>query len=114
MGDETLILFLLSASPSTWSPLDSTSSMTDTTYLSTVQYNAGIQMSTTGNTYWNISHNVRIIKYYKVKLEEWGLNPWPSDYEADTLTAWLKIGAASQAASSLPILIRILHYYIAE
>ncbi len=41
-------------------------------------------------------------------LEEWELNPRPSDYEADPLTAWLKTQAASQAASSLPILTGIL------
>ncbi len=48
-------------------------------------------------------------KSYKVKLDEWGANPLLSDYEADMLTIWLKAQAASQAASSLPILIGILH-----
>ncbi len=53
-------------------------------------------------SHFNISH--------KVKLEEWGTNPLPSDYEADMLTIWLKARAVSQAASSLSILIGILQY----
>ncbi len=32
-------------------------------------------------------------------MEELGLNPRPSDHETDTLTAWLKPQAASQAAT---------------
>ncbi len=40
------------------------------------------------------------------------MKPRPSDYEANTLTAWLKAWAASQAASSLSILIGILHRII--
>ncbi len=53
-----------------------------------------------------------LVKYcnilYKVKLEEWGASPIPSAYEADMLTVWLNAWAASQAASSLPILIGII------
>ncbi len=40
---------------------------------------------------------------------EWGMNPQPSDYEADMLIIWLKAWAASQAAS-LHILTGILHF----
>ncbi len=57
---------------------------------------------------WNISHCNGNISH-KVKLKGWGANPLPSDYEADGLTIWLKAWAASQVASSLPILIGILH-----
>ncbi len=57
--------------------------------------------------YWNISHcNIS----HKVKLEEWAVNPLPSDDEADVLTNWLKAWHVSQAASSLPILIGKLQY----
>ncbi len=34
---------------------------------------------------------------------------FPSDYETDVLTIWLKAPSASQVASSLPILIGIFH-----
>ncbi len=57
--------------------------------------------------YWNISQcNIS----HKVKLEEWGMNLLLSDYEADVLTIWLKARTASRVASSLPILLGILHY----
>ncbi len=56
--------------------------------------------------YWNISQcNIS----HKVKLGEWGSNPLPYGYEVDMLTIWLKAWTASQVASSLPILIEILH-----
>ncbi len=38
------------------------------------------------------------------------MNPQPSDYEAGNLTAGLKAWVASQAVSSLHILIGILQY----
>ncbi len=55
--------------------------------------------------YWwcSISH--------KIKLEEWGANLLPSDYEADVLNIWLKAWIPSQVASSLPILIGILQWF---
>ncbi len=46
---------------------------------------------------------------YKVKLEEWGINPLPSDYEAVVLTIWLKAWTAGQVDTNLSILIGILH-----
>ncbi len=41
-----------------------------------------------------------------IHLTKMSLSPaiWPSDYEADVLTIWLKVRTASQVARSLPIL----------
>ncbi len=61
------------------------------------------------NEQWKHLNIVPVKTICSLKLEKWGMNQLPSDYEADMLTIWLKAWTASHAASSLPILIELFY-----